>query len=357
MERNDYYKILGITDEEKALKGEEFERVLKKKFRQLSLKYHPDRNPNDKDAEAKFKEVAEAYEVLHTKREEYDNPMSDFKFTGFGDMSDIFSSFGGFNPFGDIFGGMGGQKQQQPKKPRGTNLQIHLPVTLEDIFNGVSKKVKYKRFMLCEHCGGSGKTTRTVEKVCPTCNGTGFTYRLNGFMQMGMTCPQCGGNGHIIEHPCDKCNGIGLIQKNSAVEFTIPKYATDRTVITLTGQGNMPPHGNGDNGDLFVMLAEAKHSLFTRDGSDLIYECKVKVLDALTGCKVDVPTIDGKMLSLTIPQGSEDGDRLKVKCYGMYATENGRGNMIVKVSIAMPKSLTEEEVKLIEELKAKQNFR
>ena len=213
MERNDYYKILGITDEEKALKGEEFERVLKKKFRQLSLKYHPDRNPNDKDAEAKFKEVAEAYEVLHTKREEYDNPMSDFKFTGFGDMSDIFSSFGGFNPFGDIFGGMGGQKQQQPKKPRGTNLQIHLSVTLEEIFNGVSKKVKYKRFMLCEHCGGSGKTTRTVEKVCPTCNGTGFTYKLNGFMQMGMTCPQCGGNGHIIEHPCDKCNGIGLIQK------------------------------------------------------------------------------------------------------------------------------------------------
>lgn len=352
-ERKDYYKILGISDSEKELKGEEFEKVLKQKFRKLSLKYHPDKNPGNKEAEAKFKDIAEAYDVLHNKREEYDNPMSGFKFEGFSDLNDI---FGGFNPFADIFSDLSGMRQQA-KRPRGSDLRIQLSVTLEDIFNGASKKIKYKRYVKCDSCGGSGKTTNTKEKKCNYCNGAGMTYTNNGFMMMGTTCPHCGGTGKLVENPCTKCNGHGVVMKDTEVEFTIQKNAENGTSIRLAGMGNMPAHGDGDAGDLYIILLVAQHKTFSRNGNSLAYLCTVKVLDAITGCNVDVPTIEGKKLSVTIPQGTSDGDRLKVNGYGMDNGSGMRGPLFIIVKLDVPKSINEEERKLIEELKTKPNFK
>ena len=353
-ERKDYYKILGISDSEKELKGEEFDKILKKKFRTLSLKYHPDKNPGDKDAEAKFKDIAEAYDVLHNKRDEYDNPMSGFKFDGFSDINDI---FGGFNPFSDLFAGMGMNRSSKPRRPRGSDLRIQLNITLEDAFNGVKKKVKYKRYVKCDSCGGSGKTARTKEKQCSACHGSGMSYQSNGFMRMGTTCPHCGGTGKIIENPCGKCNGHGIVLKDTEVEFSIPSGCMNGQSIRLGGMGHLPVHGDGDPGDLYINMAIMPHNLYERYDNDLIYECKVKVLDAITGCNQEIPTIDGKKLSVIIPHGSSDGDKLKINGYGMPISGSVRGNLIVIIRLVVPKNISEEEKTLIEELKTKENFR
>ena len=353
-DRKDYYKILGITEEEKKLTGDEFEDVLKKKFRKLSLKYHPDRNPNNKEAEAKFKDVAEAYDVLKNKRAEYDNPATNFDFSGFGNfnMDDI---FGGFNPFGDMFGGGGHRHQQRVVK--GTGVRLTFNLTLEEMYHGVTKKVKYRKFVPCLNCGGSGKTKDSVERTCKTCGGTGQVFQTNGFMQMVQTCPTCGGKGKTLENPCPKCGGHGIVNDMFEAEIRIDKGAAQGMAFTFEGLGNTPPHGNGINGDLFVQVVGAKHPRFERDGNDLVTNIEVGVIDAMLGCDVVVETIDGKKLSAKIPQGSEDGYRLRFKGYGMpiYGT-NQYGNMIGVLKIKLPKKLNDDERKKLEELKTSDNF-
>ena len=351
-ERKDYYKILGISDSEKELTGDEFEKVLKSKFRKLSLKYHPDKNPGDKDAEAKFKDIAEAYDVLHNKREEYDNPSSGFKFEGFTDFNDI---FGGFSPFSDIFSsmGMGGERK---KEPRGSNLRIEFAISLEESYNGVKKREKYSRYVTCESCGGSGKTAETKEKPCTVCGGTGFVYQSNGFMQMGSTCRHCGGTGKIIENPCKKCNGHGLTLKSTEVEFTVPRGVATGSSIRLPGLGNMAPHGKGESGDLYIVFVIKRHPVFYMEGNNLVCTCKVNVLDAITGCKKEIMTISGKKLSVMIPRGTSDGDKLKINGHGMPLQGGGYGSLIIIVNVVMPRELTDEEVELIEVLKTKPNF-
>ena len=364
-ERKDYYKILGVSDEEKKLKGSEFESVIKKKFRKIALESHPDRQngkseEEKKKAEERFKDASEAYEVLSNekKREEYDNPTSNFVFNGSGfdamDIDAFFRGFGNpFNDFGDLFGNRG-----EPKVKKGDGIRIKIALTLEEILNGCKKKIKYKRREVCPNCNGSGLTENSKKKTCKTCGGTGTIYSSNGFMSMHQTCPTCGGKGHIIENPCSKCNGHGLVVNDFETEITIEKGVVVGTEVIFPNLGNAAPHGNGANGDLHVVIYEKPNNKFERRGIDLYFELQVKVLDAMLGCEVKLDTIDDKKLTVKIPQGTCDGDNLRFKGYGLPLYKSDvRGNMIAIVKLIMPNKLNDKEKELLNELKKQENFK
>ena len=363
-DRKDYYKILEITDEEKKLHGSDFDKILKKKFRALSLKYHPDKNPGDKAAEEKFKDVAEAYEVLHDedKRAKYDNPASNFSFDGFGmDMADIFSKFSSGFGFEDIFNmNMGGPINGQGHynvQSKGSNIRVRIGVTLEEIFNGAKKTIRYERLEKCKHCHGTGMDEHSKRETCPVCGGTGSKFETNGRMQIITQCPNCGGSGHIITNPCKECGGSGLVRKKHELEIEIPKGAVDGMQYTITGQGNA---GNGEhsvNGDLFVLFTEIENERFLRTGNNLRTPIKVPLIDTLLGCEIEIETIDGKKLKTKIPECTEDGSELMFRGYGMYDYMTGaRGDMIGVVMAIIPKKLSNEEKETLLKLKDKGNF-
>ena len=371
-ERKDYYKILGVTDDERKLTGEEFNKVIKSKYRSLALSLHPDRQQGKSDAEKKaaeekFKEVSEAYEVLsdEKKRSEYDNPMSNFQFTGFGSDADFhdfvrrhFGDFGGFgggfDPFHMDFDGM----QNEPQVAKGNSIRVKLHLTLEELYSGTTKKIKFKRYEKCSDCGGSGLTSESKKRACPTCGGKGMVYSQRQFMQVFQTCPTCGGKGHFIENPCKKCAGHGLELKDFETELTIEKGLMPGMQIGYAGLGHAAPHGDGVNGDLYVVVYEKEHDKFKRDGADLYTAIEIPVIDAILGGAAKVKTIDGRTLSVNIKQGTEDGTKFSFKGYGMpiYGT-NSYGNLICVVKLVMPKTLSKDERKLLEELKTKEHFK
>ena len=350
MDKN-YYDILGITEEERKLQGKEFNDVAKKKYRELSIKYHPDRNPGDKDAEEKFKEIAEAYAVLsdEEKRAQYDNPMSGFDFhTAFGGMniSDIMKKF----MYGDDFVGM-------DQIPTGSSIRVVLHVNLYDILNGCKRKIRYDRYQVCEKCGGSGKTDKTKRKTCSTCGGRGVIISTHGFMQQITTCPTCGGKGYFLENPCKDCGGHGIVKGKNEVEITVQPGAFDGMAITYNGLGNMPPHGEGNPGSLYVVISEVPDETYHRNGDDLYFEIKVGVLDAILGSVIYIDTPDGHKLKTTLPQGTEDGHRIKFAGYGVpHYGGGGRGDLIGIVKISMPKKLSDNDKALLEELGKSKNF-
>lgn len=362
-DRKDYYKILGLTDEEKKLQGDEFEKVLKNRYKPLVLKLHPDRQQNKsekekKEAEEKFKEIAEAYEVLSDpqKRAEYDNPMSGFQFNGFGGTSfeDLFSAF---NPFGNMgFGNMGGQSNRVVK---GQSIRIVVDLTLEDMFNGVKKTVKYNRNDKCHQCNGSGRLSNSREEICSKCGGTGQIFTQRGGWQTISTCPHCQGKGKMLINPCPNCNGNGLEVKQHQVEINIPKGTFNGFNFSINGEGCAPELGNGVYGDLIVVIREIQHDKFIRDNNDLYVELEIPVVDAILGCTTTVNTIDGKTLSTKIPQGVTDGTKIRFVGKGMpiYEHNNLFGNMYAIVRLKMPKALNESEIKLLNELKEKDNFK
>ena len=354
-ERKDYYKILGVSKD--ASQDE-----IKKSFRKLSLKFHPDRNPGNKKAEEKFKEIAEAYEVLSDpkKKEEYDNPHSefDFKMSGGPDfggmgMDDILRHFG--------FGGMEfdfGSPRREPRNVKGTNIRITLKLTLEDAYNGVTKKIKYKRFEPCDHCGGSGKTDKTKEKICRTCGGTGFIFSQNGFMSMQRTCPTCGGVGKQIENPCSHCQGHGIVQKVTETEIKLGKGLLDGMSVIIGGKGNFPPHGKGTVGDLIVQIQIVDYGKYEVDGNNLYFPIELNVIDAILGCDINVKTVDGRELTAKIPNGTSDGHKLRFRGYGIpkYGT-NSCGDIIGIVKIKIPSKVTDEEKEILQNLKEHENFK
>ena len=358
--KKNYYDVLGITDEERKLQGEEFEKILKKKYRNFALKYHPDRQSGKseaekKKAEAKFKEISEAYDVLLNKRAEYDNPQSAFSFSGtdFGGMGmdDILRHFG--------FGGMdfGFGRTREPRVAKGTNIRITMPLTLEEIFNGTTKKIKYNRFEPCDKCKGSGKTANTKEKVCRTCGGSGFIFSQNGFMQMQQTCPTCGGKGKMVENPCTSCGGHGIVLKSCVEEIVLDKGILDGMSIAFEGKGNFPPHGEGVPGDLIVIVQAIPSKDFEASGNDLYFPIELGVVDAILGCNINVRTVDGKELTAKIPNGTCDGHKLRFRGYGLpiYGTNNS-GDMIGIVKINIPKKVTSKEEQLLKELKNQEHF-
>ena len=355
-DRKDYYKILGVN---KTASQDE----IKKAFRTLSVKWHPDRNNGSKEAEAKFKEIAEAYSVLgdEAKRKEYDNPQSTFEFHTNGgpdfahmNMDDIFRHFGmggfGFN---------GNPRGQQPMK--GSNIRIKITLTLEEVLNGCDKKIKIKRYEPCSHCGGTGMTAESRKRTCKTCGGTGMAFSSNGFMSMQQICPTCGGSGYVIENPCRHCNGHGVVQNSSSeISFNVPRGVEDGMQIEYAGLGNAAPHGKGTNGSLIVVIEITEHPIFEKQGRDLVCNIDIPAIDAILGCEVEIDTLSGKTIKVKIPQGTHSGQTFRFKGYGLprYGNTIGSpGNMIGVVSITVPKELNNNERRLLEELKKQEHFK
>lgn len=359
--KKDYYKILGV-------KKDASQDEIKKAYRKLAIKYHPDKNPGDKKAEEMFKEAAEAYEVLgdEKKRADYDNPASNFDFRASGgpdfahmNIDEILKHMGGFGFDFDPFGG-GGRRQN--RQVEGTSIRVRFALTLEDMFNGVTKKIKYKRFEPCDDCGGSGMTENSKKRTCRTCGGSGnvFSNMGSGFMNMSMmqTCPTCGGQGHIMENPCPKCNGHGIVSKEVEKEIKINKGVANGQSFVFNGLGNFPPHGEGTPGNLIVNIAQVEHDKFDRVGDDLVFDLEVPVIKAIVGCTIDVTTIDGKTIAAKIPPLTDNGTQLRFRGYGMpQFNSNTRGNMIGVVKLVMPEKINDEDKKLLEQLCERENFR
>jgi molecular chaperone DnaJ len=369
--KRDYYEVLGVS--RSADKDE-----IKKAYRKLALKYHPDKNPDNKDAEDHFKEVNEAYEVLSNddKRRRYDQfghagvgssaASGGGQYGGGADFSDIFSAFNdmfggggggrrGGSPFGfeDAFGGGGSQRKRAASGIPGTDLKIRLKLTLEEIAKGVEKTIKIKKQVPCKECNGSGSKTGATE-TCPTCHGAGEVRQASKTM-FGQfvniaACPTCGGEGRIVKDRCPSCYGEGIKQGEVTVKVTVPAGVQDGNYLTLRGQGNSGPRG-GAPGDLIVMIEEKPHELFVRNGDDVIYSLAVSFPDLVLGTKVDVPTLEGAV-KLTIPAGTQPETMLRIPGHGIgHLRGSGKGDQYVRVNVYVPKELSQQDKDLLRDLR------
>ena len=347
-EKRDYYEVLGVS---KTASDDE----IKKAYRTLAKKYHPDANPNDKTAEAKFKEVNEAYSVLSNpeERQKYDQ----YGHAAF-DPSAAGSGFGGgFGGFGDVdlgdifgsfFGGFGGTSSRTSKNSpmRGDDIGYNLTITFEEAAFGCKKEITYSRMEACSECGGSGAAKGTSAETCRTCNGTGSVRVTQntafGTMQTVRPCSACHGKGKIITTPCSACKGSGSVKKQKRIEFNIPAGIADGERMLLRGQGGMGVNG-GPSGDLIILIAVKPHSFFERRGNNLYCEMPITFVDAALGAKVEVPTLEGKS-EFSIPEGTQTGTVFSLKGKGIQSTNGtGRGNLYVTVNIEVPKNLTQKQ--------------
>lgn len=351
MSKRDYYEVLGVS---KSATGPE----LKKAYRKIALKFHPDKNPDNKEAEEKFKEAAEAYEVLNNseKRQRYDQfGHQGMGSAGFGggqhmNMDDIFSNFGdifgGHNPFDSFFGG-GGRSSGARK---GSNLRIKINLTLEEIANGTEKKIKVKRLMAAD-----GVTFKT----CPSCQGQGQIKKVMntmlGQMVSASTCPTCSGSGQIIGHRPPGVDSSGLQSKEEVISLTIPAGVSDGMQLSMGGKGNEAP-GGGMAGDLLILIEEKDHDYLKRDGYNVVFDLYINFVDAALGTSVEVPTIDGKV-KIKIDAGTQGGKILRLRNKGIKDINGyGRGDQLIHVNIWTPKSLSNEEKQTLESLRYSENF-
>ncbi|MFR3071645.1 MAG: molecular chaperone DnaJ [Paeniclostridium sp.] len=354
MAKRDYYEVLGVD------KGADAQ-ALKKAYRKLAMKYHPDRNPDDKEAEAKFKEINEAYEVLsdETKRANYDQFGHEGVNGGFGGQG----GFGGFGGgaggfediFGDIFGdmfggGFGGGRPRRKGPERGADIKQSVTITFEEAAFGVKKSVKINRTEECSECHGSGSKNGTGKKTCPTCNGTGEVRTAQrtpfGNIMSTRTCSTCNGEGEILESPCPKCSGSGKVRKTKTIEVDIPAGIDDGQIIKLSGQGDLGSKG-GPRGDLYIVVNVKSHQLFTRDGYDVYFELPITFVQAALGDEIEVPTLDGKV-SYNLPEGTQTGTVFRLREKGIpKLRSNSRGDQYVKVIIDTPKKLNDEQKELL----------
>ncbi len=367
--KRDYYEILGVG---KNAQPDE----IKKAYRQLAIKYHPDKNPNDHTAEEKFKEAAEAYEVLSDtdKKARYDRfghqgmgGAAGGGAGGFENMDDIFSRFGdifgGGGGFGDFFGGGGGGRGGASRRMRkGQNLRIKLKLNLQEIANGVEKKVKVRRFVSCQGCGGNGAKNGTDLKTCPACNGEGQVRRVVntplGQMMSSSTCSTCQGEGKIISHSCDQCKGSGRQEIEETISLKIPAGVQEGMQLSMTGKGNVPERG-GLPGDLLILIQEEEDQNLKRDGNNLVYDLYLNFADAALGTSVEVPTADGKA-KIKIDAGTQSGKILRLRGKGLPDVNGngyGRGDQLVNINVWTPKSLNKDEEQLLERLRNSPNFK
>lgn len=375
--KRDYYEVLGVG---KNATADE----LKKAYRKMAIKYHPDKNPGNKEAEEKFKEAAEAYDILSDpdKRAKYDQFGHNMGPQGFGggaggasygggfggfgggmSMEDIFSNFGDI--FGDVFGGGGRghystQGAYSHRKPvnKGTDLRITVKVSLKDVMNGVEKKLKIPRQVACEHCNGTGAKDGTAFKTCDRCGGAGYVSGVQqtmfGPQQTQYECPECHGEGKIISEPCTYCNGTGVNKKEEIVSFKIPAGVEDGMTLTLRGKGNAPRHG-GVNGDLLIAIQEEKDAELIRDGIDLIYNLMLDFPTAALGGSAEIPTVDGRA-RLKIAPGTQPGKVLRLRGKGLPKMNSSvRGDILVNVMVYVPENVTDAEKAAIESLKGQPN--
>ena len=365
-QKRDYYEVLGV---DKTASEDE----IKKAYRKIAIKYHPDRNPGDKQAEEKFKEAAEAYNVLHDpqKRQQYDQ----FGFNGPMGGGAGFDPFGGasmnmddiFSMFGDIFGGHGfggfGGGRAGRQQHRGGDLRLKVRLTLEEINQGVTKKFKVRKDMKCTHCNGTGAEDGSGHETCPTCHGSGVithtTQSIFGMMQTQGVCPTCQGEGQIIKNKCHLCGGTGVTKGEEVVEIKIPAGVAEGMIVNVPGKGNAG-HRGGPAGDIQVLIEEEAHSTFIRDGNDLIYNLLLDFPTAALGGDVDIPTIEGKTLKVKIDNGTQPGKTMRLRGKGLPAVQgygNGHGDLVVNISVYVPKTLTKDEKNAIEAFKNSDNFK
>ena len=365
-DKRDYYEVLGV---EKNASADE----IKKAYRKKAIQYHPDKNPGDKAAEEKFKEAAEAYEVLSDpqKRQRYDQ----FGHAGMGgaggfsgggmSMEDIFSHFGdifggaGFD-LGDLFGG--GGRSRGPRVRRGSDMRVKVRLTLEEIATGCEKKIKVRKLVQCKSCNGTGGEDGRTE-TCPTCKGTGRTVRqqrgIFGMMQVQAECDTCHGEGHIIKNKCPKCNGEGVVRDEEIITINIPAGVAAGMQLTMQGKGNAAPHG-GIAGDLLVLIEEEQHKNFIRQDSDLIYNLLLDMPTAILGGQIQIPTLSGEA-RITITPGTQPGKVLRMRGKGLpqidqYGRTYGTGDLLINVGVYIPEKLSKDERKLIEQLQDSPNI-
>ena len=362
MAKRDYYEVLGVS---KNATPEE----IKKAYRQKALKWHPDKNPGNKDAEEKFKEAAEAYEVLSDadKKARYDQfghaGLGNSGAGGFGsggmNVEDIFAHFGDI--FSDLgFGGFGSSSRgRQQQVNRGTNLRVKVKLTLEEVVKGAEKKIKVNKYLPCEACHGTGAAHGSSYSTCSTCNGRGqvsrVTHTFLGQMQTTSVCPACGGEGKIITHKCTACYGEGILQGEEVIKINIPAGVQQGMQLSMSGKGNSARRG-GINGDLLIVIEESEHLELIRDGNDLIYNLFISIPEASLGAAVEIPTIDGKV-KVKIDPGTQSGKILRLRGKGVPDLNGyGKGDLLVRINVWIPRSLSREEKKILEDLSRSDNF-
>ena len=364
MEKRDYYEVLGVSKSADATE-------IKKAYRKLALKYHPDKNPGDKEAEEKFKEAAEAYDVLSNeeKRRRYDQfghaGVGGAGQGGFGggmSMDDIFSQFGDiFGSFGGFsgFGGFGGGRSAR-RVNRGTNLRVKVKMNLQEIATGIEKKIKVKKYVACQHCNGTGAKDGKSYSTCSTCKGSGQVTRVQntilGAMQTTSTCPTCEGEGKIINEKCTFGNGEGVLMSEEVISINIPAGVGEGMQLSLNGKGNAARRG-GVNGDLIVLIEEEEHPELVRDGNDLLYNVFIGYPEAVLGETVEIPTIEGKV-KVKIEAGTQPGKILRLRGKGLPDVNGyGKGDLLAKVNVWIPKNLSKDEKKLVEKMKEAEGFK
>lgn len=351
-DKRDYYEVLGL--ERNASQAD-----IKRSYRKLAMKFHPDQNQGDETAEAKFKEAAEAYDVLgdEEKRSQYDQfghqafaQGGGFQGQRFSNMEDIFSAFGDIfgGGLGDLFGGGGGRRGGRRGPRPGRDLRIVLDLTLEEIATGVERTVALKRFEYCGTCKGSGGEDGAKKISCTTCAGRGQVQRNQGFFTMASPCPTCRGEGQMVEKPCKSCHGTGKHQVKKEIEIRIPAGIEEGVQLRVTGEGDVGEQ-NAPRGDLYCVIREKQHKIFQRSGPDLMTEVPCSFTTLALGEKVEIPTLDGK-IEMTIPAGTQTGKVLRLRGQGLASMDGGgKGDLLVRVFIEVPTKLNNRQEELLRE--------
>jgi len=364
MSKRDYYEVLGVS--KSASEAE-----LKKAYRKKAIQFHPDKNPDDKQAEENFKEAAEAYEVLSNpeKRQRYDQfghaGMGGASGGGFGggmNMEDIFSHFGDIFGGGSFFGGgFGGGGRSSRRVNRGSNLRVKVKLTLKEIAEGVEKKIKVKKYIECNSCNGSGAKDGSSFSTCSTCNGSGQVTRVQntilGQMQTASTCPSCNGEGKMITNKCTSCAGEGIVRDEEVISINIPAGVAEGMQLSVSGKGNAARRG-GINGDLLILIQEEEHPELVRDENDLLYSLFISIPDSILGTAVEIPTIENKV-KVKIDGGTQPGKILRLRGKGLpdvNVNGYGRGDLLVKINVWVPNNVSKEERKVLEKLQSSESF-
>jgi len=366
MAKRDYYQVLGV--DRNAGKEE-----IKKAYRKLAIKYHPDRNPGNAEAEEKFKEAAEAYEVLsdQEKRSRYDQfgheGVKSTGFEGFSNFEDIFSHFSDifsdFGGFGDFFGGgrrasYGGGSRARTRMYKGQDLQAKITLSLDEILTGVTKTIKIRRLVKCDACGGTGAKSSSGKTTCTVCGGAGEIQQVQrtafGQFVNITTCYNCNGEGTVISDPCTACGGQSVIKKEETIQVKIPAGVSEGNYITLRGQGDAGKF-NGTPGSLIVIIEELEHEYFERHGDDILLNLSISFAQAALGAKIEIPTLGGRAL-LDIPPGTQSGKILRMRGKGItHLNSSRRGDQLVRISVYTPVKLNKRDKELLKELKDSEN--